>query len=89
MQAERTLGLIMDQLAGPGRTPDGGPAFNGWDEKSILTAAREREGGGKTLIELVALTREDVANQNEKLARLADAIDKLATALTAKEDTHD
>lgn len=88
MQAERTLGLIMDQLAGPGRTPDGDPAFNGWDEKSILTAAHERQGGGKTLIELVALTREDVARQDEKLTRLADAVDRLATALTVKEDTH-
>ncbi|WP_276922411.1 peptidoglycan recognition protein family protein [Corynebacterium pyruviciproducens] len=88
MQAERTLGLIMDQLAGPGRTPDGDPAFNGWDEKSILAAAHTREGGGKTLIELVALTREDVARQDEKLTRLADAVDRLATALTVKEDTH-
>lgn len=82
MQAEKTLGLIMDQLAGPGRHPDGTPAFNGWDEHSICEAARTREGGGKTMIELVALTREDVARQQQQLDTLTQAVDKLTNALT-------
>ena len=77
--------LIMDQLAGPGRHPDGTPAFNGWDEKTICEAARTREGGGKTMIELVALTREDVARQQQQLDTLSQAVDRLTTALTAKE----
>ena len=74
MADSKMISDIFDQLAGPGRDEKGKPTFNGWDEDTIRQNAHNREGGGKTLIELVALTREEVHQLAEAVAALATAI---------------
>lgn len=47
--------LTGDQLSGPGRDPEGGRTFAGWELKSILETARERNYKGLTLIQMVVI----------------------------------
>ena len=59
---DRTLlRLVLDQIAGPGRTPDGAPSYGGWDIESIITAGKQklRETGGCTVPEMIAIVGED------------------------------
>lgn len=84
--------LILDQLVGPGRDKDGNPTFNGWNEASIRDAAKNRPGGGVTLVELAALNREELAalhsqvdEQTAAIEKLAGAVQAVATALEEKE----
>ncbi|MGP9760250.1 glycoside hydrolase domain-containing protein [Corynebacterium sp. AOP12-C2-36] len=53
--------LLLDQIAGPGRTPDGAPSFAGWDIDSIIAAGKKklRETGGCTVPEMIAIVGED------------------------------
>ncbi|WP_232621826.1 peptidoglycan DD-metalloendopeptidase family protein [Corynebacterium glucuronolyticum] len=74
MADSKMISDIFDQLAGPGRDEKGKPTYNGWDEDTIRENARTRESGGKTLIELVALTRAEVHQLAEAVAALATAI---------------
>lgn len=84
MADSKMISDIFDQLAGPGRDEKGKPTYNGWSEDTIRENARTREGGGKTLIELVALNREDLLRQGQAISELAGAVQQLATAI--KED---
>lgn len=81
MSDSKMISDIFDQLAGPGRNQQGKPTFGGWDENTIRENARNRETGGKTLIELVALNREDLLRQGQAISELAGAVQQLATAI--------
>ena len=82
MQAEKEIGLILDQLVGPGRDKDAKPVFNGWDEDSIRDAAKSRSGGGKTLVELAALNREELGALHARADEQAGVLAQLATAVS-------
>lgn len=85
MTVEKDVSLILDQLVGPGRKADGSPAFNGWNEESIRAAAETRPGGGKTIAEMIALARDDIAqvkaveqSHSASINNLIDAVEALS-----------
>lgn len=84
MQAEKEIRQILDQLVGDRRDENGNTLFGGWSEDSILQNARNREGGGVTLVELAALNRDELRRQSQTISELAGAVQQLATAI--KED---
>lgn len=57
----KLLRLVLDQIAGPGRTADGSPSYGGWDIDTIIAAGKKklRETGGATIPEMIAIVGED------------------------------
>ncbi|WP_291478511.1 glycoside hydrolase domain-containing protein [Corynebacterium sp.] len=53
--------LLLEQLAGPGKTKGGAPSFGGWDIDSIIAAGKKklRDTGGCTVPEMIAIVGED------------------------------
>lgn len=89
---DKRLELVLDQLAGPAKTPAGLPTFSGWDPASVLAAAHHNleHGLGLTLVQQIALVHERQAQQQQTLETLAKALSALTSSiltLTPKE-TH-
>lgn len=84
-QLASNVELILDQLAGPGRTPDGKRAWSGWDRDSILAAADSRTDAA-TLVEAVTVTdravRQSSAHLALKLSEQRDLLAQLGTTVS-------